>query len=122
MVKRTFRRVATFHVYILCCADGTYYTGSTNDLSARLKLHHAGNGAKYVRGRGPLELVYAKAYRYYKLAFKEEKRIQGLTKMQKDKLIREHATRAVSKRSNRFRRALKAVNRRHAKTLKALAE
>lgn len=36
------------------CADGTYYTGSSNDLESRIKLHNSGNGAKYLRGKGPL--------------------------------------------------------------------
>ena len=97
-MKRTFRRVATFHVYILRCADGTYYTGSTNNLPARLKLHHAGNGAKYVRGRRPLELVYAKAYRYYKLAFKAEKRLKRLTRKRKEVLISEYTRRKIDER------------------------
>ena len=40
-------------VYILECGDGTFYTGITTDIDKRLKLHLAGKGAKYTRGRGP---------------------------------------------------------------------
>ena len=97
-MKRTFHRVATFQVYILRCADGTYYTGSTNNLPARLKLHHAGNGAKYVRGRGPLKLVYAKTYRYYKLAVTAEKRLKRLARKRKEALISEYARRKIDDR------------------------
>ena len=46
-------------VYILSCADGTLYTGITNDLPRRLAQHEAGRGAKYTRGRGPFSLLYA---------------------------------------------------------------
>lgn len=45
-------------VYILQCADGTLYTGITNDLERRMAEHEAGRGAKYTKGRGPLQLVY----------------------------------------------------------------
>jgi len=45
-------------VYILKCADGTLYTGITNDLGARLAAHEDGSGAKYTRGRGPFKVVY----------------------------------------------------------------
>ena len=44
--------------YMLECADGTLYTGWTNDLAARLEAHNRGTGAKYTRGRGPVRLVY----------------------------------------------------------------
>ncbi|MGB0719747.1 MAG: GIY-YIG nuclease family protein [Bdellovibrionales bacterium] len=45
-------------VYILECADGSLYTGITNDLAARMAAHEAGSGAKYTRGRGPFVLRY----------------------------------------------------------------
>ena len=44
-------------VYILRCGDGTLYTGMTDDPERRLAAHRSGHGAKYTRGRGPLELV-----------------------------------------------------------------
>ena len=50
-------------VYMLRCKDGSLYTGWTNDLEHRLAMHNSGRGAKYTRGRGPLELVYSKAGR-----------------------------------------------------------
>lgn len=45
-------------VYLLRCGDGTYYCGYTTDLASRVRAHAAGKGARYTRGRGPLELVY----------------------------------------------------------------
>ena len=76
--------------YILQCADGTYYTGSTNNLEHRLKLHNAGNGAKYVRGKRPVKLVYAKVYRYYKNALRAEQFLKRQTRRYKDELIQAH--------------------------------
>ena len=47
-----------WYIYILRCGDGTLYTGITDDVPRRLAAHRSGKGAKYTRGRGPLELVY----------------------------------------------------------------
>lgn len=44
-------------VYILQCSDGTFYTGVSNDVSKRIRAHNEGKGAKYTRGRGPVELI-----------------------------------------------------------------
>ena len=85
--KRLFHRVGRFAVYILECADGSYYTGYTNNLAARLKLHNGGRGSKYVRSRRPATLVYFKKYRYYKLAVAEERRIKRLSRKGKEKLV-----------------------------------
>lgn len=51
-----------YYVYLLRCADGTLYTGFTNDLARRLAAHNAGRGAKYTRGRRPVELVYWESF------------------------------------------------------------
>jgi putative endonuclease len=50
--------VKPWSVYVLRCAGGTFYTGITNDLGRRLQAHREGRGAKYTRGRLPLELVH----------------------------------------------------------------
>ena len=50
------------YVYILRCADGSLYTGWTNDLKKRVKTHNAGKGAKYTKTRLPVELVYYEEY------------------------------------------------------------
>ena len=49
------------HVYILECSDGSLYTGYTTDLERRVTEHDAGEGAKYTRGRTPVELVHAES-------------------------------------------------------------
>ena len=52
----------TFYVYMLKCADGTLYTGYTDDLDKRLAAHNAGEGAKYTRSRRPCTLVYVETF------------------------------------------------------------
>ena len=76
---------------MLQCVDGTYYTGSTHDLENRLKLHNSGNGAKYLRGRRPVRLAYAKAYRYYRRAIQAERLLKTLTRKRKEELIQIYA-------------------------------
>jgi len=73
------------------CNDGTYYTGYTKNMENRIALHKSGKGAKYVRSKLPIELVYTKEYRYYKSALNEEKRIKKLPREQKSKLVRTYA-------------------------------
>lgn len=74
-------------VYILRCADGTLYTGVTNDLDARLQKHTDGTGAKYTRGRGPFKLLLSEAYPSRGAAQKREAAIKALKKEQKMALI-----------------------------------
>ena len=47
-----------WYLYILQCGDGSLYTGITTDVEKRLEAHRSGKGAKYTRGRSPLELKY----------------------------------------------------------------
>lgn len=81
------KRSGRFFVYILQCRDGTFYTGYTPDLARRLKLHNAGQGAKYTRGRRPVKMVWSKEYRYLRRAFLAELKIKKLTRKQKENLI-----------------------------------
>ena len=74
-------------VYILRCADGSLYTGITNDLDRRMSEHEAGQGAKYTRGRGPLVLVYSENCEGRGEASKRENEIKSLRRDQKLELI-----------------------------------
>lgn len=76
---------ANWIVYILRCADGTLYTGITNNLERRVAEHEAGQGARYTKGRGPLKLVYQEICQGRGLASKREGQIKSLTK--KGKLL-----------------------------------
>lgn len=75
-------------VYILQCADGTLYTGITNDLDARISAHEAGTGAKYTRGRGPFKLVFREVARDRASASRREIEIKALSRMAKEQLIK----------------------------------
>lgn len=70
------------------CVNGTYYTGSTKDVAARIKRHNAGHGAKYLRGKGPVRLVYTKAYRTHLEAARAEQRLKKRTRQHKASLAR----------------------------------
>ena len=74
-------------VYIIRCGDGSLYTGITDDLERRFKAHESGKGAKYTRGRGPLELVYQENCADHSEALKREYALKKLPREQKLKLI-----------------------------------
>lgn len=74
-------------VYMLRCKDGSLYTGWTNDLEHRLAMHNSGRGAKYTRGRGPLELVYSEELPYKEAALRRECAIKKLRREQKLALL-----------------------------------
>ena len=74
-------------VYMLRCKDGSLYTGWTNDLEHRLAMHNSGRGAKYTRGRGPLELVYSEACGTRGDALRREAAIKRLPRAKKLRLI-----------------------------------
>lgn len=73
--------------YLLRCADGTLYCGITNDLDKRLAAHNAGEGAKYTRGRTPVELVYCECCATRSAALKREMAIKGLSRTDKLALV-----------------------------------
>lgn len=74
-------------VYILRCCDGTLYTGMTDDVERRVEVHNSGKGAKYTRGRTPVEAVYREECESYSAALKREYAIKRLTRQQKMKMI-----------------------------------
>ena len=85
-----FKRSGRFYVYIVECADGTYYTGYTPHIRRRIKLHNAGKGARYTRDRRPVKLVWYKKYKYFKRAFKEEIAIKRLKRPEKERMVNGH--------------------------------
>jgi len=74
-------------VYMLHCQDGTLYTGYTNDLAHRIRMHEEGKGAKYTRGRGPFEIIYTCVFENKSDALREEYRIKKLTRQEKLEMI-----------------------------------
>jgi putative endonuclease len=75
------------YMYILKCADGSYYTGSTLDIERRIKQHQAGEGANHTRKRLPVKLVYYELYSRIDTAYYREKQVQGWNRIKKEALI-----------------------------------
>ena len=78
---------SVWYLYILRCGDGTLYTGITTDVEKRFLQHQSGKGAKYTRGRAPLELVYREECGSHSDALKRELAIKALPREEKQKLI-----------------------------------
>ena len=76
-------------MYILQCSDGSFYTGSTWDLDARLYEHQNGIGANYTKKRLPVQLIYFEYYDRIADAFYREKQIQGWSRRKKIALIQD---------------------------------
>ena len=73
--------------YILRCADGTLYTGWTNDIEKRVAAHNAGTASKYTRSCRPVELVHCEEFETKTEAMKREAQIKRLSRTEKLKLI-----------------------------------
>ena len=76
-----------WYLYILRCKDNTLYTGITTDVEKRLEAHRSGKGAKYTRGRAPLELVYRETCGSHSEALKREAEIKKLSRQSKELLL-----------------------------------
>jgi len=75
------------YTYILKCADGSLYTGWTNNLAKRVENHNDGKGAKYTRGRGPVTLAYYEAFKTKEEAMQREYAIKQMSREEKEELI-----------------------------------
>ena len=74
-------------VYVVECADGSFYTGYTTDVQRRVAEHNAGEGAKYTRGRTPVELRHVERFDSQSAAMSREYEIKQLTRTEKERLI-----------------------------------
>ena len=75
------------YVYILSCADGTFYTGWTTHLEERVNTHNQGKGANYTRSRRPVKLLYWEEYSDRGEALRREAAIKKMSRKQKEELI-----------------------------------
>ena len=75
------------YVYILECSDGSFYTGSTNNLELRIAQHQFGQGANYTRKKRPVKLVFSEEFQSIEEAYRREKQIQGWSRQKKLALI-----------------------------------
>ncbi len=77
-----------YFIYILQCVDGTYYTGSTNDIAKRVEAHNIGStGAKYTRSRGPVILKYSENFPTKSDALRREYEIKRWKRAKKEQLF-----------------------------------
>ena len=91
-------------VYILRCADDSYYVGSTWNLEQRVEQHVTGHGAAYTRSRRPVTLVFAEEFDRIDDAFALEKRIQGWSRKKREALIDGAAERLPDLSRSQYRR------------------
>ncbi|OIP77505.1 MAG: endonuclease [Parcubacteria group bacterium CG2_30_44_11] len=83
-------------VYMLECADGTYYIGVTRDLNRRLSEHNEGKkGAKYTKVRRPVRVVYSELAIDRSAALKREYALRQLTRVQKSALVQKYSLKLV---------------------------
>ena len=75
------------YTYILECANGSYYTGSTKNLELRIRQHQRGEGANFTSRHLPVKLVFHEVYDRIDAAFYREKQIQGWSRKKKEALI-----------------------------------
>lgn len=75
------------YVYVVECADGSLYTGYTTDVDRRVAEHNAGDGAKYTRGRTPVELVHVEEFESKSAAMSREYAVKQLSRRQKERLV-----------------------------------
>lgn len=83
-----YKSMKPWFVYMLRMSDGTLYTGITNDLEKRLRMHNEGRGAKYTRGRKPARLIYSKKMESRSEALKAEAQIKSFTRKEKLQLAK----------------------------------
>ncbi len=88
MPKDDLNNAKPWYVYILLCADNTYYTGITVDLNSRLEAHKSGIGAKYTRAHGAKEIVFFEEHKNQKEAATREAEIKKLSRKEKVNLVK----------------------------------
>jgi putative endonuclease len=107
-------RHAEYFVYIVECVDGTYYTGYTENITRRVEQHNKKRGAKYLRGKLPVKLIYFQKYRYYKNALLEERRIKTLSRKKKEALLIDRKKNEIIKPHRNQKKSLQRIKK-HAK-------
>jgi putative endonuclease len=82
----------SFYVYILLCSDGSFYTGYTQNIDARARLHASGKGARYTRAHKPKKVAHVELFDSRVKAMKREREIKKMTHQQKLNLINSQKT------------------------------
>ena len=95
------------YIYVVECADKSFYTGYTIDIVRRIKLHNAKKGAKYTRARGPVTLVYFEEYETKSEATKAESSFKKLTRIQKEQYIFENISKEKENKIRYYNKKIK---------------
>lgn len=95
------------YIYVVECADKSFYTGYTTDIVRRIKLHNAKKGAKYTRARGPVTLVYFEEYETKSEATKAESSFKKLARMQKEQYIFENISKEKENKIRYYNKKIK---------------
>ncbi len=98
----------TWFVYLARCADGSYYTGIAKNVAARIHAHNTGKGARYTRGRGPLEVCATRRCRSKNTALVLELCVKRLPRSSKAEIADPERFRAFARRCLRARRSAAA--------------
>ncbi len=85
--KKARNKSSRWHLYILKCSDNTFYTGITNDVQRRLKMHNDGKASRYTRSRRPVILIYQEQCRNKSSALKKECGLKFLSRKEKEEYI-----------------------------------
>ena len=88
--------ILNWQVYILICSDDSLYTGITTDIERRFRQHARGSGAKYFRGRQPLQVVYREIGHSRASASCREARIKAMTRAEKERLLSQQENETLS--------------------------
>jgi len=80
--------IVEWFIYLVRCSNGNLYTGISTDVTRRFAEHQAGKGAKYLRGKGPLELVYQKKIGTRSEALKAEIKVKNMARSAKIAMLR----------------------------------
>ena len=94
MKKDPTPQTLNWQVYMILCSDNSLYTGITTDMQRRFQQHADGQGAKYFRGRQPLQVVYCEADHSRSSASQREARIKALTRGEKELLLSQQKSEA----------------------------
>ena len=95
------------YIYVVECADKSFYTGYTTDIGRRIKMHNAKKGAKYTRARGPVALVYFEEFETKSEATKAESSFKKLTRMQKEQYIFENISKEKENKIRYYNKKIK---------------
>ena len=85
--SRGAKELSVWYLYLLCCSDGSFYTGITSDLTSRLERHNAGRASVYTKLRRPVQLRYVEQFENKSQARRREIEIKNYSIANKKKLI-----------------------------------